>query len=282
MSKFNAHSAPSRRSIIKGAGALAAGVAAPAFLRVRSAYAAYPERPVKVVVANTPGGPSDLVGRMITAGAAERNRQDLRDRKHRRRRRQYRIWVNAAHSDAGWLHHSCSRPMPGRSMPVFTTRYPTTHSRTSWASASWRHRPIHSWSSPIYRQKRCKEFVALARANPDKFNCATPPIGTTPQIPLEVLKIREKLPKLEDVVYKGGGDAHSGSAERNGAIELRLAAAGGPAHQGRHVCVASRSPAKALAGFARRSDHGGGWLQGFCALRPTPSCWRLPRRRRKS
>ena len=67
MSKFDAHSAPSRRSIIKGAGALAAGVAAPAFLRVRSAYAAYPERPVKVVVANTPGGPSDLVGRMITA-----------------------------------------------------------------------------------------------------------------------------------------------------------------------------------------------------------------------
>src|SRR5262245_53480524 len=67
MTKFNAHFAPSRRSIIKGAGALAAGVGAPAFLRVRSAYAAYPERPVKVVVANTPGGPSDLVGRMITA-----------------------------------------------------------------------------------------------------------------------------------------------------------------------------------------------------------------------
>jgi tripartite-type tricarboxylate transporter receptor subunit TctC len=55
--------------------------------------------------------------------------------------------------------------------------------------------------------KTMQEFVALARANPDKFNCATPPIGTTPQIQLEVLKIREKLPKLENVVYKGGGDA---------------------------------------------------------------------------
>ena len=43
--------------------------------------------------------------------------------------------------------------------------------------------------------KSMKEFVALARANPDKFNCATPPIGTTPQIQLEVLKLREKLPK---------------------------------------------------------------------------------------
>ena len=52
-----------------------------------------------------------------------------------------------------------------------------------------------------------KEFVALAKASPEKFNCATPPIGTTPQIQLEVLKIRENLPKLEDVVFKGGGDA---------------------------------------------------------------------------
>jgi tripartite-type tricarboxylate transporter receptor subunit TctC len=40
--------------------------------------------------------------------------------------------------------------------------------------------------------KTIKDFVAVARANPDKFNCATPPIGTTPQIQLEVLKIREK------------------------------------------------------------------------------------------
>jgi tripartite-type tricarboxylate transporter receptor subunit TctC len=55
--------------------------------------------------------------------------------------------------------------------------------------------------------KTVKEFVALARANPEKYNCATPPIGTTPQIQLEVLKLRENLPKLEDVVFKGGGDA---------------------------------------------------------------------------
>jgi tripartite-type tricarboxylate transporter receptor subunit TctC len=55
--------------------------------------------------------------------------------------------------------------------------------------------------------KTIKEFVALARANPEKYNCATPPIGTTPQIQLEVLKLAEKLPKLEDVVFKGGGDA---------------------------------------------------------------------------
>lgn len=60
-------SALSRRRVLKGAGAVAAGVAAPAILNIRSAMAAYPDRPVKIIVANTPGGPSDLVGRMIAA-----------------------------------------------------------------------------------------------------------------------------------------------------------------------------------------------------------------------
>jgi tripartite-type tricarboxylate transporter receptor subunit TctC len=52
-----------------------------------------------------------------------------------------------------------------------------------------------------------KEFVALAKASPDKFNVSTPPIGTTPQIQASVLKIREHLPNLENVVFKGGGEA---------------------------------------------------------------------------
>src|SRR5262245_56250021 len=56
----------SRRRVIKTAGALGIGIAAPAVLKITSALAAYPDRPVKFIVANTPGGPSDLVGRMIT------------------------------------------------------------------------------------------------------------------------------------------------------------------------------------------------------------------------
>lgn len=66
--------------------------------------------------------------------------------------------------------------------------------------------------------KTMKELVALARAKPDKFNCATPPIGTTAQLPLELLKIREKLPRLADVVFKGGGDAIT--ALRGGTVQL--------------------------------------------------------------
>jgi len=205
MSKFNGHFAPSRRSIIKGAGALAAGVAAPAFLRVRSAYAAYPERPVKVVVANTPGGPSDLVARMITAALQQSTGKTF-----------FVENIGGAGGNIG-MGAAARAEGDGYTILLATNAYSVNASLYKKIPYD----PLKDFvgvselaTSPntfVVRSelpaKTIKEFVALARANPEKYNCATPPIGTTPQIQLEVLKLAEKLPKLEDVVFKGGGDA---------------------------------------------------------------------------
>ena len=205
MSKFNGHFAPSRRSIIKGAGALAAGVAAPAFLRVLSAYAAYPERPVKVVVANTPGGPSDLVARMITAALQQSTGKTF-----------FVENIGGAGGNIG-MGAAARAEGDGYTILLATNAYSVNASLYKKIPYD----PLKDFvgvselaTSPntfVVRSelpaKTIKEFVALARANPDKYNCATPPIGTTPQIQLEVLKLAEKLPKLEDVVFKGGGDA---------------------------------------------------------------------------
>jgi len=205
MSKSNGHFAPSRRSIIKGAGALAAGVAAPAFLRVRSAYAAYPERPVKVVVANTPGGPSDLVARMITAALQQSTGKTF-----------FVENIGGAGGNIG-MGAAARAEGDGYTILLATNAYSVNASLYKKIPYD----PLKDFvgvselaTSPntfVVRSelpaKTIKEFVPLARANPDKYNCATPPIGTTPQIQLEVLKLAEKLPKLEDVVFKGGGDA---------------------------------------------------------------------------
>ena len=45
------------------------------------------------------------------------------------------------------------------------------------------------------------------RPTPDKFNVSTPPIGTTPQLQAEVLKLREGLQRMATIVFPGGGDA---------------------------------------------------------------------------
>lgn len=184
---------------------LAAGVSAPAFLHVRSAYAAYPDRPVKIIVANTPGGPSDLVGRMVSAALQQSTGKTFIVEN-----------IGGAGGNIG-MGNAAKSPADGYTLLLATNAYSVNASLYSKIPYD----PLKDFvavselaTSPntfVVRSelpaKTIKEFVALARANPDKFNCATPPIGTTPQIQLEVLKLEEKLPKLEDVVFKGGGDA---------------------------------------------------------------------------
>jgi len=205
MKKAQGNSTLSRRRVIKAASVLAAGIASTSFLRIRSAYAAYPERPVKIVVANTPGGPSDIVGR-ITAAALEQATGKTFIVENR----------GGAGGNIGMGYAAHSEP-DGYTILLATNAYSVNVGLYS----SLPYDPYKDFvgvselaTSPntfvvqsALPAKTIKEFCELARANPEKFNCSTPPIGTTPQIQLEVLKLREKLPKLEDVVFKGGGDA---------------------------------------------------------------------------
>ena len=195
----------SRRRIIKAAGALAAGIAAPVFLRVRSALAAYPDRPVRFVVANTPGGPSDITGRIIAAALEQSTGKTF-------------IIENrgGAGGNIGMGHVAASEP-DGYTILLATNAYSVNFGLYNKLPYD----PFKDFvgvselaSSPntfVVRSelpaKTVKEFAALAKANPEKFNVAVPPIGTTPQLQAEVLKSRENMPKLETIVYKGGGDA---------------------------------------------------------------------------
>lgn len=195
----------SRRRIIKGAGAIVAGIAAPSIVGLRSAYAAYPDRPIKVVVANTPGGPSDLVGRIVTAALQQSTGKTFIIEN-----------IGGAGSNIGMGHVARSEP-DGYTLLLATNAYSvnvTLYNKIPYEPLKDFVGVSELATSPntfVVKSdlpaKTMKEFVALARANPDKYNVSSPPIGTAPQISAEMLKIREKLPKLETVVFKGGGDA---------------------------------------------------------------------------
>ena len=206
----------SRRSFISTASAFAAGIAAPAVLRVRAAHAAYPERPVKVVVANTPGGPSDIVGRIVT-GALQQSTGKTFIIENR----------GGAGGNIGMGFAAHAEP-DGYTILLATNAYSINY-------GLYHQLPYDPYkdfvpiselaTSPntfVVRSElsatNIKEFVTLARAAPAKYNCATPPIGTAAQIQLEVLKLRENLPQLEDVVFKGGGDAFA--ALLSGTVQL--------------------------------------------------------------
>ncbi len=194
----------SRRRVIKGA--LASGIAAPFVLRITPAFAAWPARPIKIVVANTPGGPSDIVARMLAAemtpalGGAS-------------------VFVEnrgGAGGNIGYGFAARSEP-DGYTILLTTSAYVVNPGLYK----SIPYDPFKDFvpiCEPVVTPhvfavkadlpaKTMKELVALVKANPDKYNVSTPPIGTTPQLQAEVLKLREGLQKMATVVFQGGGDA---------------------------------------------------------------------------
>jgi len=202
---FNAGSKFTRRKFIKTTSAVAAGIAAPSILSVHSALAAFPDRPIKIVVANTPGGPSDLVGRMITGAIQQATGKAMVIENIGGGGGNIGMANVARAEPDGYTLLLCTNVVSVN--PALYNKVPydlhkdfvgvceLATSPSTWAIKS---------ELPV---KTMKEFIAYARANPDKVNISSPPIGTVSFIATELLKLRENLPKLQNVVFKGGGDA---------------------------------------------------------------------------
>ena len=192
----------SRRRLIKTA---LAGLAAPAVLRIGAAFAAYPDRPVRIVVANTPGGPSDIIARIMAAAMQEAmGGSVIVENKGGGGGNIGMGYVARADADGYTILLSTSAfsVNPGLyNTPVYDPF------KDFVAVCELAVSPHVFAVKPELGVGTMKEFVALAKKDPDKFNVSTPPIGTTPQLQAEVLKLREGLQKMATIVFPGGGDA---------------------------------------------------------------------------
>ncbi|HZD90069.1 MAG TPA: tripartite tricarboxylate transporter substrate-binding protein, partial [Pseudolabrys sp.] len=181
----NVKSGLTRRRLLKVAAAT--GVMTPALLR--SAYAAYPDRPVKIVVANTPGGPSDMIGRVVAAALQQSTGKTFII--ENRGGAGGNIGMNyVAHADPdGYtilLATTAFSVNPGlyKKLPYDPLKDFVAVSELAGAPNIF----VVKKDAPA---KTMKEFVALARAHPDQYNVSVPPIGTTPQLQATLLKLRE-------------------------------------------------------------------------------------------
>jgi tripartite-type tricarboxylate transporter receptor subunit TctC len=191
-----------RRRFLRGAAIAFAGSA---LARARRAEAAYPDRPVKIVVANTPGGPSDIIARFMAATMQEV------------------LGASVIVENKGGAGGNIGMGMVARSEPDGYTILLSTsaYSVNPGLYQSLPYDPFKDFVAicelavsphvfavkPDLPASTMKEFVALVKASPDKFNVSVPPIGTTPQLQAEVLKLREGLHGMATVVFAGGGDA---------------------------------------------------------------------------
>ena len=196
-----------RRNILKFAAALAGGAVASPFVgRIRGAHAAWPaDRAVHIIVANSPGGPSDLTARFIAPALQEalggsfivENRPGGGGN----------IGINAtirAEPDGYTFHLATSIWVVNPSLydpapyDPYKDLVPVTEIATS---------PSLFVVQSSLGVNDMKELVALARKDQDKFNISTPPIGTTLNLGAELFKAREKLDKIAIAVHSGGGQA---------------------------------------------------------------------------
>jgi tripartite-type tricarboxylate transporter receptor subunit TctC len=190
-----------RRRFVAAAGLLGFG----ALVRTRPAQAGYPDRPIKIVVANTPGGPSDIIARIMAAAMQEAMGGTI-------------FVENKGGAGGNIGMGSVARAEPdGYTILLSTSAYsvnPGLYQTLPYdpfadftAICELAVSPHVFAVRPDLGVATMKEFVALAKANPDKFNVSTPPIGTTPHLQAEVLKLREGLQGMATVVFAGGGDA---------------------------------------------------------------------------
>ncbi len=192
----------SRRRVLTGASAL---IAAPAVLRITPALAAYPERAVRIVVATTPGGPADLIARMTAAALQQSTGKTF-------------VVENRAGGggNVGMGYAAHAEP-DGYTILLATTQYsvnvgifnelPFDPARDFVGVSDLATSPNAFLVKSELPAKTLQDFIALAKQNTAKFNVSTPAINTSLYIQAELLKLRENLPKLECIAFKGGGDA---------------------------------------------------------------------------
>jgi tripartite-type tricarboxylate transporter receptor subunit TctC len=191
----------SRRNIVQ----LAASAAALSTLPDAASSALdYPTRPVRIIIGFPPGGPTDILGRLIGQWLSERLRQPF---------------IVESRPGAGGnvgTEVVVRAPADGYTVLLFgaeaamnATMYNNLNFnfiRDITPVAGIMRGPDVMMVNPSFPAKTVPEFIAYAKANPGKINTGTPGNGTPPHMFGELFNIMTGT-DLVPVAYRGGGPA---------------------------------------------------------------------------
>jgi tripartite-type tricarboxylate transporter receptor subunit TctC len=184
-------------------GILGAALVAAA-LGTAPASAAWPDKPVKVVVPFAPAGPTDVMARLIAQKLSDALKQQFYVENH-----------PGAGGNIGMVQVARSAP-DGYTILVASSSYtvnPSLYAKNPYdafkdfapitlAAAS----PNILVVNADVPAKTVKELVELLKANPGKYSIANPGVGTTPQLAAELFKLTNKV-ETASVPFGGAGPA---------------------------------------------------------------------------
>ncbi len=189
---------PIRRSII-------AGLLVAPLVATRARAQDFPDRPLRFIVGFPPGGPNDLLARLIAPGIGERLGRSIVIENKAGANGEIAASFTAKSAPDGGIFMLASNgsttvaPALNRNMPYDV--------RTDFAAvAPVGINPMLLVTRPDLPVKNVAELLALARARPGTLNGASAGAGGATHLALELFKAMGKL-DIVHVPYKGGGPA---------------------------------------------------------------------------
>lgn len=165
----------------------------------------YPSRPVRVVVPYPPGGTVDVVARVLSHQLGEQLGQNV-------------VVDNRAGANGTLGSNLVSKAPPdGYSLlvqasifvinPLFLKNVPYDVQKDFTPIANIGSVPLIVMAHPGVPASNLKDFLALAKANPGKYNFATSGLGSAGHLSVEVIRREAGLGAMLIVPYKGSGPA---------------------------------------------------------------------------
>jgi len=165
----------------------------------------YPNKPVKIIVGFTAGGPTDSVARLIANQLSERLGQPF--------------VVEARPGAAGSIGASYAAKQPADGYSLYLA-VQTTHAVAPYIYPNVgydpekdftgvvriAHNPLLMVVHPSFPAKNLAELVAYAKANPGKINYSTGGIGSSPHMSVELFRKTAGI-NVTSVHYKGDAAA---------------------------------------------------------------------------
>jgi tripartite-type tricarboxylate transporter receptor subunit TctC len=215
---------PSRRQILRAAAGAISAAATSTFLPRRANAAAYPERPVHILVPFAPAGPTDIMARILSAPLGSAIGGSVITENKAGAGGNIGIGTVArADADGYTLLITSSAYVVN---PGLYAKIPYDPFKDFAPIAELGTSPNVILADPKLGINSIAELIARAKANPNELNYASPGIGTTPHLSAELFKLTAGI-KLTHVPYGGAGPAIQ--AILGGTTQLAFAALP-PAH----------------------------------------------------
>ena len=164
----------------------------------------YPARPIRLIVPFAPGGPTDVIARVVAARLSESLGQQVVVDNRAGAGGNIGMGIAANSSPDGYTILAVSSSFVVN--PSLYSKIPYDPYKSLIPVTNMAASPNVFVAHPSVPVKSLPELIKLVQANPKKYNFATPGIGTTPDLSAVLLKLTAKL-DVATIPYGGAGPA---------------------------------------------------------------------------